>query len=148
MSAREIVAAVAAVLRRGVRRLALAPAQPRAQGELGILLALALGVYASGVLSALPDPKKVIEDIAEALGAWTYVLVGVLAFLETGAFVGLVAPGRDGGDRRRRDRRPGRDRAAAADRPGLDLRRARRHHELLHRPPPRAAASSSATARG
>jgi membrane protein DedA with SNARE-associated domain/membrane-associated phospholipid phosphatase len=56
-------------------------------------LVIALAVYASGVLSALPDPKKVIEDIAQALGAWTYALVGVLAFLETGAFVGLVAPG-------------------------------------------------------
>ena len=54
---------------------------------------LALAVYASGLLSALPDPKKVIEDIAEALGPWTYALVGVMAFLETGAFVGLIAPG-------------------------------------------------------
>jgi membrane protein DedA with SNARE-associated domain/membrane-associated phospholipid phosphatase len=54
---------------------------------------LVLAVYASGVLSALPDPKKVIGDIAETLGAWTYALVGVMAFLETGAFVGLVAPG-------------------------------------------------------
>jgi membrane protein DedA with SNARE-associated domain/membrane-associated phospholipid phosphatase len=58
-----------------------------------ILLALALAVYASGVLSALPDPKEAIEDIAQALGPWTYALVGVMAFLETGAFVGLVAPG-------------------------------------------------------
>jgi membrane protein DedA with SNARE-associated domain/membrane-associated phospholipid phosphatase len=56
-------------------------------------LVLACGVYASGVLSALPDPKKLIEDIAQALGAWTYVLVGVMAYLETGAFIGLVAPG-------------------------------------------------------
>ena len=56
-------------------------------------LVLALAVYASGVLSTLPDPKAIIEDIAEALGAWTYALVGVLAFLETGAFIGLVAPG-------------------------------------------------------
>ena len=58
-----------------------------------VLLALALAVYASGVLSALPDPKEVIGDIAETLGAWTYLLVGVMAFLETGAFVGLIAPG-------------------------------------------------------
>ncbi len=58
-----------------------------------ILLALGLAVYASGVLSALPDPKEAIEDIAEALGPWTYALVGVMAFLETGAFVGLIAPG-------------------------------------------------------
>ena len=45
------------------------------------------------MLSELPDPKKVIGDIAAALGPWTYALVGVMAFLETGAFVGLVAPG-------------------------------------------------------
>jgi membrane protein DedA with SNARE-associated domain/membrane-associated phospholipid phosphatase len=54
---------------------------------------LVLAVYASGVLSELPDPKKLIGDVAETLGAWTYALVGVMAFLETGAFVGLVAPG-------------------------------------------------------
>ena len=58
-----------------------------------VLGALALAVYASGVLSALPDPKELIGDIARALGPWTYLLVGVMAFLETGAFVGLVAPG-------------------------------------------------------
>jgi membrane protein DedA with SNARE-associated domain len=57
------------------------------------LAALALVVYATGALSALPDPKEAIGDIARALGPWTYVLVGVMAFLETGAFVGLVAPG-------------------------------------------------------
>ena len=58
-----------------------------------VLVILALAVYATGVLSALPDPKVLIGDIASALGPWTYVLVGVMAFLETGAFVGLVAPG-------------------------------------------------------
>jgi membrane protein DedA with SNARE-associated domain/membrane-associated phospholipid phosphatase len=57
------------------------------------LLAVALGVYASGVLPALPDAKTVIVDVARALGPFTYVLVGLLAFLETGAFVGLIAPG-------------------------------------------------------
>ena len=36
---------------------------------------------------------KLIEDLSRGLGAWTYLLVGGLAFLETGAFVGLVAPG-------------------------------------------------------
>jgi membrane protein DedA with SNARE-associated domain/membrane-associated phospholipid phosphatase len=36
---------------------------------------------------------KLIEDLSQGLGAWTYLLVGALAFLETGAFVGLVAPG-------------------------------------------------------
>jgi membrane protein DedA with SNARE-associated domain/membrane-associated phospholipid phosphatase len=36
---------------------------------------------------------KLIEDLSEGLGSWTYLLVGGLAFFETGAFVGLVAPG-------------------------------------------------------
>jgi undecaprenyl-diphosphatase len=92
MSAREIIAAVAAVLVAAFlvwrwRRLSLE------RRGIGILIALALGIYASGVLSELPDPKKVIEDVATALGPWTYALVAALAFLETGAFVGLVAPG-------------------------------------------------------
>jgi undecaprenyl-diphosphatase len=60
---------------------------------LGLALALGLAVYATGLLARLPNPERAIEDIATALGAWTYALVGVLAFLETGAFVGLVAPG-------------------------------------------------------
>jgi len=36
---------------------------------------------------------RIVEDLSESLGAWTYLLVGALAFLETGAFVGLIAPG-------------------------------------------------------
>jgi membrane protein DedA with SNARE-associated domain/membrane-associated phospholipid phosphatase len=39
------------------------------------------------------DFEKLLEDLSTSLGDWTYVLVGVLAFLETGAFVGLVFPG-------------------------------------------------------
>jgi membrane protein DedA with SNARE-associated domain/membrane-associated phospholipid phosphatase len=92
MSAREVIAAAAAVLVAAFvvwrwRKLSLE------RKAIGVAVALALGVYASGLLSELPDPKVVIEDIAEALGPWTYALVAVLAFLETGAFVGLVAPG-------------------------------------------------------
>jgi membrane protein DedA with SNARE-associated domain/membrane-associated phospholipid phosphatase len=92
MSVREMIAAVASVLVAAYviwrwRRLSFE------RKALGIAIALALAVYASGVFSALPDPKKVIEDIAQALGPWTYALVGVSAFLETGAFVGLIAPG-------------------------------------------------------
>jgi membrane protein DedA with SNARE-associated domain/membrane-associated phospholipid phosphatase len=92
MSVREMIAAVAAVLVAAylIRRWRKLGFERKA---LGILIALTLAVYASGVLSELPDPKKVIGDIAEALGPWTYALVGVLAFLETGAFVGLIAPG-------------------------------------------------------
>src|SRR5215208_4211504 len=92
MSVREMIAAVAAALVAAFvvwrwRKLSL---ERRA---LGIAIALALGVYASGVLSTLPDPKAAIEDVAEALGPWTDALVAAAAFLETGAFVGLVAPG-------------------------------------------------------
>ena len=39
------------------------------------------------------DPEELLEDVSGTLGKWTYALVGVLAFLETGAFVGLIAPG-------------------------------------------------------
>ncbi len=39
------------------------------------------------------DLEAAIQDLSKGLGAWTYLLVGALAFLETGAFVGLIAPG-------------------------------------------------------
>ena len=39
------------------------------------------------------DVEQLLEDLSEKLGDWTYLLVGALAFLETGAFVGLVFPG-------------------------------------------------------
>ena len=44
---------------------------------------------------ALPefDLEEIIEDLSAGLGSWTYLLVALLAFLETGAFVGLIAPG-------------------------------------------------------
>jgi undecaprenyl-diphosphatase len=37
--------------------------------------------------------EEIIQDLSEGLGSWTYLLVAALAFLETGAFVGLIAPG-------------------------------------------------------
>ena len=39
------------------------------------------------------DLEGAIQDLSKGLGSWTYLLVGALAFLETGAFVGLIAPG-------------------------------------------------------
>src|SRR6185312_15114885 len=54
----------------------------------GALYALVL----AGVVE-LPDFPKLLRDLSDTLGALTYALVGALAFLETGAFVGLVAPG-------------------------------------------------------
>jgi membrane protein DedA with SNARE-associated domain/membrane-associated phospholipid phosphatase len=58
-------------------------------------LVLALIVAFLVFRDQLPDINldKIIEDLSEGFGAWTYLLVGGLAFLETGAFVGLVAPG-------------------------------------------------------
>src|SRR6185436_8370801 len=40
-----------------------------------------------------PNIEHAAEDLGTALGEWTYLLVGLMAFLETGAFVGLIAPG-------------------------------------------------------
>ena len=39
------------------------------------------------------DPQELLDDVSASLGQWTYAIVALLAFLETGAFVGLVAPG-------------------------------------------------------
>jgi membrane protein DedA with SNARE-associated domain len=92
VAAREVIAAALAVLIAAFavwRRRTLSGERKLLAGAAVVVLA----VYASGALNALPDPKKAIGDIAEALGAWTYALVGVMAYLETGAFVGLVAPG-------------------------------------------------------
>jgi membrane-associated protein len=54
--------------------------------------AVLYGLVLGGVIE-LPDFPKLLRDLSDTLGAWTYALVGALAFLETGAFVGLVAPG-------------------------------------------------------
>jgi membrane protein DedA with SNARE-associated domain/membrane-associated phospholipid phosphatase len=58
----------------------------------GALAVAALGLWGAGVVEP-PSLTQLIEDVARRLGQWTYVVVGALAFLETGAFVGLVAPG-------------------------------------------------------
>jgi membrane protein DedA with SNARE-associated domain len=58
----------------------------------GALAAVALVLLAAGVVE-MPDLEGALRDLSETLGTWTYALVGGLAFLETGAFVGLVAPG-------------------------------------------------------
>lgn len=39
------------------------------------------------------DAQQLLEDASGTLGRWTYAIVGLFAFLETGAFVGLLAPG-------------------------------------------------------
>jgi undecaprenyl-diphosphatase len=54
-----------------------------------IAVAILIGV---GVIH-LPNFEKLLEDAGQALGKWTYLAVGLMAFLETGAFLGFVAPG-------------------------------------------------------
>jgi membrane protein DedA with SNARE-associated domain/membrane-associated phospholipid phosphatase len=62
-----------------------------------VLLALAAAIAAAYYLLSrvIPhdDLQQLLEDVSNTLGAWTYLLVGVFAFAETGAFVGLVVPG-------------------------------------------------------
>jgi membrane protein DedA with SNARE-associated domain/membrane-associated phospholipid phosphatase len=58
----------------------------------GAIVVAGLLVYGSGVIE-MPDFKKIVEDAGNTLGKWTYAVVGVMAFFETGAFVGLIAPG-------------------------------------------------------
>jgi membrane protein DedA with SNARE-associated domain/membrane-associated phospholipid phosphatase len=59
---------------------------------LGALATVGLALWGLGVVEP-PSLTTLIEDVGKRLGKWTYLLVGALAFLETGAFVGLVAPG-------------------------------------------------------
>src|SRR5688572_9717204 len=60
-------------------------------GTAALAVALTLAVV-TGVLP-FPDFTGVLEDASRTLGAWAYPAVGGLAFLETGAFVGLLVPG-------------------------------------------------------
>jgi len=75
--------------------LALARRWRRVSNENRVLALLAiagLAVYGSGLVHP-PNLEHTIERVGHALGPYTYLLVGVMAFLETGAFVGLIAPG-------------------------------------------------------
>jgi membrane protein DedA with SNARE-associated domain/membrane-associated phospholipid phosphatase len=58
--------------------------------RLAIVAAIAVAYY---LFTQVLDLEKLLEDVANALGPWTYALVAVFAFAETGAFVGLIVPG-------------------------------------------------------
>ena len=60
-----------------------------AAGAAATVAAVLIGVGAV----ELPNIEHLLVDVGTALGSWTYLVVGLLAFLETGAFVGLLAPG-------------------------------------------------------
>jgi membrane-associated protein len=65
---------------------------PAALLAIAVAAAALFALTAGGVVE-LPDLDQALSDLSDTLGTWTYALVGALAFLETGAFVGLVAPG-------------------------------------------------------
>jgi undecaprenyl-diphosphatase len=58
----------------------------------GLAAGAAIATYGLGLWHP-PKLEETLVSIGEHLGAWTYLLVGVMAFLEVGAFVGLIAPG-------------------------------------------------------
>ena len=71
-------------------------ARRRAHGRVTLVIGWVLVAAAAAIgvgLIHLPNLEKLIENAGEALGKWTYLLVGALAYLETGAFIGFVAPG-------------------------------------------------------
>ena len=75
--------------------MAAVPSSRRARAAVlaaGPVAAALLVLLATGVVQA-PDLEGALTNLSETLGSWTYALVAGLAFLETGAFVGLVAPG-------------------------------------------------------
>jgi membrane-associated protein len=68
------------------------PSRPWVLLAVAVVAAGALALTVGGVVR-LPDLDGALTDLSDTLGAWTYALVAALAFLETGAFVGLIAPG-------------------------------------------------------
>jgi undecaprenyl-diphosphatase len=65
------------------------PPRARAAGALGVA---ALSAWGSGVVH-LPNLETIAQDLGATLGSYTYAVVGLMALLETGAGIGLVAPG-------------------------------------------------------
>lgn len=59
---------------------------------LGVAVCGALVVYGAGIIHP-PRLEDIIATVGSTLGVYTYALVAVMAFLETGAFVGLLVPG-------------------------------------------------------
>jgi membrane protein DedA with SNARE-associated domain/membrane-associated phospholipid phosphatase len=75
-------------------RLALPERRRHRRLAIAAIVAAVIAVYYL-ISRVIPhnELQGLLEDVSNALGAWTYLLVGVFAFAETGAFVGLVVPG-------------------------------------------------------
>ena len=75
-------------------RLGLPENRRRRRLAIGLIAAaVGAGYYLLSRVIPHDELQNLLEDVSNALGAWTYLLVGVFAFAETGAFVGLVVPG-------------------------------------------------------
>jgi undecaprenyl-diphosphatase len=57
-----------------------------------VIAALMLAVWGSGVIH-VPDVETIAREIGATLSSYTYAAVGLMALLETGAGIGLIAPG-------------------------------------------------------
>src|ERR1700742_313745 len=66
------------------------PTQRKWANRLAIVAAIGVAYY---LFTQVLDLESILESVAKALGPWTYALVGFFAFAETGAFIGLIAPG-------------------------------------------------------
>jgi len=82
---------ILAALTAGILAVRWRRLSPHARALAGAAV-IALTVWGSGVIHP-PNLERVALDVGAALGSYTYAVVGLLAFLETGVGVGLVAPG-------------------------------------------------------
>lgn len=59
------------------------------------LVAVVVGVGVAAKVGALelPSPDATLLAVGPTVGQWTYLLIAVLAFLETSTFLGLTLPG-------------------------------------------------------
>lgn len=55
--------------------------------------AIGAAVLIGMLLAPLPDPFPAVRDAVDSLGAWTYVLVAAVVFLETSVGLGMLSPG-------------------------------------------------------
>jgi membrane protein DedA with SNARE-associated domain/membrane-associated phospholipid phosphatase len=60
---------------------------------IALTVVFVIGLVAFFQFAERIDIEGWLGDVADRLGDWIFPLVGAMAFLETGAFVGLVAPG-------------------------------------------------------
>lgn len=58
----------------------------------GAIAVLGMAVHGLGLVH-LPNLDTLLKHVGSTLGTWTYLLVGLACFLESGAFVGLFIPG-------------------------------------------------------